>query len=69
LCGEPLPRTPGEGGFPVNPPIGEVGAGHDFAASNERETGKTAEIRYDMADFCGIRGAVCATQSATTRVS
>jgi hypothetical protein len=53
----------------VNPAIDEARAGHDFAASNERETGKTAEIRYDMADFCGIRGAVCATQSATTRVS
>ena len=55
--------------FPVNPSIDKAGAGHDFAASNERETGKKAEIRYDMADFCGIRGAVCATQSATTRVS
>jgi len=47
----------------------ETETGRGFAASNARKTGKKAKMRCDMADFCGIRDIVCATQSAPTRVS
>jgi hypothetical protein len=39
------------------------------AASNERKTGKTAEIGGEWAVFCRNRHSVCATQPAPTRVS
>jgi hypothetical protein len=65
----PAPASGSGRPFPVNSPIDKIGTGCGFAASNARETGKKAEMRCDMADFCGIRDIVCATQSAPTRVS
>jgi hypothetical protein len=41
----------------------------DFAASNDRKSGKTAKMRCNMPLFCRNDDIVCATQSATTRVS
>jgi hypothetical protein len=61
-------RTPAEAisGYSV---YRKAGAGPGFAASNGRETGKKAKMRCDMAHFCRNHDNVCATQSATTRVS
>jgi hypothetical protein len=62
-------RGPGGGLAGPDKPIENIGTCPGFAASNERETGKKAKMRCDMAHFCRNRRAVCATQSATTRVS
>jgi hypothetical protein len=41
----------------------------DFAAPNDRKSGKKAKMRCNMPLFCRNDDIVCATQSATTRVS
>jgi hypothetical protein len=59
------PRPP-----PLPPRVEAVGlACRDFAASNDRESGKKAKMRCNMPLFCRNDDIVCATQSATTRVS
>ena len=70
-CGDahPLPVPAGQQASPWPHSRYKTGKCRDFAASNDRQTGKKAKMRCDMALFCRNGHAVCATQSATTRVS